>query len=78
MFEVSVVGGLCTGSLSASACWHHPCPNLTHPPTHPFSCQTCEFVEEEEAHLKEDLLAHPLGIYNELTATAGERVACEE
>jgi len=28
-------------------------------------------VEEEEAHLKEDLLNHPLGIYNEVTATAG-------
>ena len=33
--------------------------------------QTCEYIEEEEAHLKEDLLAHPLGIYNEATATAG-------
>lgn len=33
--------------------------------------QICEFVEEEEAHLKEELLAHPQGIYNEATATAG-------
>ncbi|KAL4445829.1 hypothetical protein ABPG77_009028 [Micractinium sp. CCAP 211/92] len=30
----------------------------------------CEFIEEEEAHLKEDLLNHPQGIYNEVTATA--------
>lgn len=30
----------------------------------------CEFIEEEEAHLKEDLLSHPQGIYNEVTATA--------
>ena len=33
--------------------------------------QTCEFIEEEESHLREELLAHPLGIYNEITATAG-------
>ncbi|PRW58999.1 putative histone-lysine N-methyltransferase ATXR3 isoform X1 [Chlorella sorokiniana] len=31
---------------------------------------TCEFIEEEESHLREELLAHPLGIYNEITATA--------
>lgn len=31
----------------------------------------CEYIEEEEAHLKEDLLAHPLGIYNQASATAG-------
>ncbi|EFN57451.1 hypothetical protein CHLNCDRAFT_142939 [Chlorella variabilis] len=30
----------------------------------------CEYIEEEEAHLKEDLLGHPLGIYNEASATA--------
>ncbi|KAL4859889.1 Histone-lysine N-methyltransferase [Chlorella vulgaris] len=29
----------------------------------------CGYIEEEEAHLKEDLLAHPLGIYNEASAT---------
>lgn len=28
-------------------------------------------MEEEEAHLREDLLAHESGIYNEQTATAG-------
>lgn len=33
--------------------------------------QVCEYIEEEESHLKEDLLAHPLGIYNETSATIG-------
>lgn len=47
------------------------CPS-TPSPSNP---QTCEFIEEEESHLREELLAHPLGIYNEITATAGTHTA---
>lgn len=50
-------------------------PTCSHPlfPSYPAALppQTCEFIEEEESHLREELLAHPLGIYNEITATAG-------
>ena len=34
----------------------------------------CEFIEEEEAHLRAELLAQ--GTYNEATATVGERRCC--
>jgi hypothetical protein len=46
---------------------------LQHTYTHvlPANVQICGYIEEEEAHLKEDLLAHPLGIYNEASATIG-------
>ena len=36
--------------------------------------QVCEFIEEEEAHLRAELLAQ--GTYNEATATVGERRCC--
>ncbi len=34
--------------------------------------QACEFIEEEEASLQRELLAHPLGIYNEASAAVGK------
>lgn len=40
------------------------------PVPHP-GVQILEYIEEEEAHLKEDLLAHPLAIYTEASASAG-------